>query len=31
MEFVGSVGVCDFANNEVGEPKPKLFTGDEAG
>ena len=29
MEFVGSVGVDDFPNDEVREPEPELFAGDE--
>ena len=29
--FVKTVGVCDFANGEVCEPKPKLFASDEVG
>ena len=29
MEFIGNVGVDDFPNDEVGEPEPELFAGDE--
>ena len=31
MDFVGSVGVCNFANDEVRKPKPELFASDEVG
>ena len=31
LYFVKIVGVCDFANDEVCEPKPKLFASDEVG
>ena len=31
LYFVEIVGVCDFANDEVCEPKPKLFASDEVG
>ena len=29
--FVKIVGVCDFANDEVCEPKPKLYASDKMG
>ena len=31
LYFVKIVGVCDFANDEVCEPKPKLFASDVVG